>query len=444
MPESQAANALVSWSVPQCPFVIEYAPRVLDDIRLAVTDAFFSLPRGGAEIGGILLGRQQKDRVVILDHATLECEHAFGPSFILSPKDHARLGALVDAAARNGPGTRPVGWYHSHTRSEIFLSDADVEIHQHYFAEPWQVALVLKPHTFQPTRCGFFFREGKGRMQAASSYQEFVLEPMAMRPAAGAAPAQPVALPPLAANWMEPAAEVPEAPPVAVTPREAIPAPPAAEPQAVELTTPMFAQVAPQRPVRAWGLLVVIACGLAMGAAAYQTRGTWLPRARGWMHASSPAPAPSLGLKLLDADGQLQIHWDRNSPAVENAAAAEMVIQDGGAPRAVALDAAHLRTGLLTYGRQSESVDVSLTVIGADGQKLHEATTYLGKLPERRTDENPEATQERDELARKAQKLASDLKAQQARTKRLEKSMQDAQREQQRKRLENQLPDTIR
>ena len=36
-----------------------------------------------------------------------------------------------------------MGWYHSHTRSEIFLSDADLEIHNRYFPEPWQVALVL-------------------------------------------------------------------------------------------------------------------------------------------------------------------------------------------------------------------------------------------------------------------------------------------------------------
>jgi len=47
---------LIPWSAPACPFAIGYPARVLDDIRLAVVDAFFSLPRGGAEIGGILLG----------------------------------------------------------------------------------------------------------------------------------------------------------------------------------------------------------------------------------------------------------------------------------------------------------------------------------------------------------------------------------------------------
>ena len=51
-------ETMAAWSAPECPFKIEYTPHVLEDIRLAVMDAFFSLPRGGAEIGGILLRPQ--------------------------------------------------------------------------------------------------------------------------------------------------------------------------------------------------------------------------------------------------------------------------------------------------------------------------------------------------------------------------------------------------
>src|SRR5579859_4939002 len=92
--ETPTESGLATWSVPQCPFTIEYSPRVLDDIRLAVVDAFFSLPRGGAEIGGILLGAHEGKRVVISNYAALDCEHAFGPSFTLSPKDLTSLDAL--------------------------------------------------------------------------------------------------------------------------------------------------------------------------------------------------------------------------------------------------------------------------------------------------------------------------------------------------------------
>ena len=60
-----ADSPLIAWNAPECPFAVAYQPQVLDDIRLAVVDAFFSLPRGGAEIGGLLLGRHEVDRVTI-------------------------------------------------------------------------------------------------------------------------------------------------------------------------------------------------------------------------------------------------------------------------------------------------------------------------------------------------------------------------------------------
>jgi proteasome lid subunit RPN8/RPN11 len=217
--ETPGDSSLTRWTVPECPFAIEYVPRVLDDIRLAVVDAFFSLPRGGAEIGGILLGRREKGRVVITDSAALECEHAFGPSFVLSDADRKKLAELI-AAHQGNPEAAPVGWYHSHTRSEIFLSDADLEIHQRFFPEPWQVAAVLKPHTFLPTRAGFFFRENGGTIRAEASYREIELEPLPM----GKLPT---------GNVIDlPAAEEPEPAPVAPPPAPDIQAPPsyAAEP----------------------------------------------------------------------------------------------------------------------------------------------------------------------------------------------------------------------
>ena len=181
MTESGSDSMLGSWAPPQCPFKISYSLRTLDEIRLAVMDAFFSLPRGGAEIGGILLGKREGLSIAIHDHIPLDCEHAFGPSFNLSPRDLAQLTTLLDQAQRNVPDLQPVGWYHSHTRSEIFLSDGDLEIHRKYFPNPWQIALVLKPHTFHPMRAGFFFRGRDGSYHTTESYLEFALDALPMR-----------------------------------------------------------------------------------------------------------------------------------------------------------------------------------------------------------------------------------------------------------------------
>lgn len=180
MTETTDNGALVNWTIPQCPFLIEYSRKALDDIRLAVVDAFFSLPRGGAEIGGLLLGRFEAQRLLILDYVPLECEHAFGPAFTLSPMDQTRLGEMLRQTYPGG--MRPVGWYHSHTRSEISLCEADLDIHNRYFPEPWQVALVLRPSTLQPTQAGFFFRESDGSIRAEASYQEFMLEALPVQP----------------------------------------------------------------------------------------------------------------------------------------------------------------------------------------------------------------------------------------------------------------------
>ncbi len=191
MIESQTESTQGIWNPPQCPFAVEYSPRVLDDIRLSVVDAFFSLPRGGAEVGGILLGKYDGARVIVSDYQPLECEHAFGPTFVLSARDLEKLRELLVAVRPHPLGLQPVGWYHSHTRSELFLSDADQDIHHRYFLQPWHVALVLKPHTFNPTRAGFFFREADGSIRGEASYLEFALEPLPLRPLPVAPHAQP-------------------------------------------------------------------------------------------------------------------------------------------------------------------------------------------------------------------------------------------------------------
>lgn len=441
--ERRAPGALATWSAPECPFTIEYATRVLEDIRLAVAEAFFSLPRGGAEIGGILLGKHEDRRLVISGYAALDCEHAMGPSFTLSPADLERLAELLASAARNPGDSRPVGWYHSHTRSEIFLSDADQEIHRRYFPEPWQVALVLKPHTFEPMRGGFFFRESGGSMRAAASYQEFVLDPLPAIPVPGDSAPRPAPRARHEPQLREPALAISGEPAPTV---EAALAPP---PVAVvhDLPAPKFAQVHPARSWRWLGIPVAVSLGLALGAAGFQTRQVWLPRLTEAIERIRPGSgAPHIGLNTIDSDGQLQIRWDRGSAAVRAGTGAILEIADGSpGARGIRLDAAQLQAGLFTYARESDRVDVALIVNQPHGQQVREMTGFLGKLPDRKTAAGDSALRrERDELAAQAAKLKSDLDAQIARNAYLSKRLAQAQADLQRRRLENQSRDPIK
>jgi proteasome lid subunit RPN8/RPN11 len=274
--EIQSASGLTRWTAPACPFAIDYSPRVFDDIRLAVTDAFFSLPRGGAEIGGILLGRHENDRVAIVDFQPMQCEHAFGPSFVLSPKDQAGLTELIAPASRP-PHLTVVGWYHSHTRSEIFLSDADLEIHNRFFAQPWQIAVVLKPHTFQPMRAGFFFRESDGSVHASAPYSEIVFDALPMRPVP-VSNGVPEPTPVFLRSTRE---SEPDGPVINVTASVEAETPVASPAETVpELDPPSFLGAAPppaaSRRWIPWAAAALI--GTALGSWAYHTRAEWLPR----------------------------------------------------------------------------------------------------------------------------------------------------------------------
>lgn len=66
-----------------------------------------------------------------------------------------------------------VGWYHTHPHMGVFLSHYDAWLHNHFFPEPWQVALVMEPHTEVG---GFFVRQGDGVLDPSRYYGFYELE----------------------------------------------------------------------------------------------------------------------------------------------------------------------------------------------------------------------------------------------------------------------------
>ena len=440
MTESQADNAAGTWEAPQCPFAIGYSKRVLDDIRLAVMDAFFSLPRGGAEIGGVLLGRFAAGRVTVSDYQGLDCEHAFGPSFTLSPRDEAKLEELLVAQR---PGVVPVGWYHSHTRSEIFLSEADLAIHKRFFPEPWQVALVMKPHTFQPLRCGFFFREHNGNIQAGSSCQEFTLDPLPMRPV-------PSGGVPLLDDSATPPGRELENNGKVITVAAGVVADGAAAADtasALEANQPKPERKdgertrAPIPPAQATSrrglkiLLTAVFCA-AVAIAGFETRQLWWPRISALLTPSAnvaPAFAP-IGLSTIDVDGQLQIRWDRQSSAIRDAVSGRLSITDvSPLPREIELDPIRLQAGNFTYVREGDSVTVVLALEEPNGRQAHEVSTFLGKLPAPKPAgrDNPELRRQRDAAVQEVQRLRQEVAAQADRLRKLQKALDEQARRRQ-------------
>lgn len=98
------------------------------------------------ELGGFLLGGvyhcpKFKQRFIFIDEA-LEAQD--------TESNAVRLRFTNDSYAhleeyREKSNKTVLGWYHSHPKMGIFLSDQDMFIHQGFFREPYQVALVVEP-----------------------------------------------------------------------------------------------------------------------------------------------------------------------------------------------------------------------------------------------------------------------------------------------------------
>jgi proteasome lid subunit RPN8/RPN11 len=337
---------------------IEYSRAVMEQLRIDAVDGFHRLAHGGVEIGGVLFGVREGSAVKVLAHRALECEHEFGPSFTLSENDRRALeGLLALPASAELSGMEPVGWYHSHTRKEILLTETDLELYQKYFPKPWQIALVLRPNRFDPVRAGFFFREPDGTIQAEASRNEFALT-HSRRSNTHAAPD----LVPMHAVALPMSTPISLGAAIELTLADRVSSPPAkfVGEKSIE-PLPL-----PPRTRRALGTWILLAAAIVI-----ITSGVL------YLIFGSSKPAV-LSLRAVDVGGQLRVDWDRNSSIIAQSQSGILEIEDGPAKVNVDLSPEHLRAGNITYLRNSGSVLVRLWVRGADGKVGMEMTRFLG------------------------------------------------------------------
>jgi len=119
---------------------------VVDRLGQTVQTGCKSLSRRGLEVGGFLLGRARGRRgsvvVEVEDFEPLECEHAVGPSYLLSANDRQELKKRIRGRKRLS-GLSIVGFYRSHTRKEFAVTLEDVDVMAAYFSKPSMVFLLI-------------------------------------------------------------------------------------------------------------------------------------------------------------------------------------------------------------------------------------------------------------------------------------------------------------
>jgi proteasome lid subunit RPN8/RPN11 len=327
--------AMGTWQADGHRLRVEYSRMVMAEIRAAVVDGYHRLHHGGVGIGGVLFGARNGDTVRLLSWRPIPCRHARGPSFLLAPEDEAELARLLSTCGRDPAlaGLAPVGWFHSHTRGQICLSESDVALYDRFFPEPWQIALVLRPERFGTTRVGVFFREAGGRIRTESSYREFEIESgLAPRPQGDNGRRSGSAAVPLEAPATRPVA----AAPVAATPRHTrwLPA----------------------------AMITLLLAGV--GGA-------------GLIRALSRTPDRPVALHVAESGGQLEVGWDRTARPLVEADRGRLLIWDGPAARELALDRSMLRLGRVVYARQSGEVRIRLLLEKRGAATAQETVQFL-------------------------------------------------------------------
>jgi proteasome lid subunit RPN8/RPN11 len=108
------------------------------------------------EVGGVLVGEVRTDAARSQTYVMIE--NIIPASFTSSGETHVTFtqNSLVDLnnqMENSFPGKTIVGWYHTHPRLGVFMSNHDTFLHRHFFPEPTHVALVIDPYY---NRAGFF------------------------------------------------------------------------------------------------------------------------------------------------------------------------------------------------------------------------------------------------------------------------------------------------
>jgi hypothetical protein len=341
-----------SWSVAESPVTIEYSLVVIEEIRHEVAEGLQKLSRGGMEVGGILYGAREGRTIRIMAMRPIACEHARGPGFLLSDADRKILEGQLEHELEDPRLAEMtcLGWFLSHTRSEIMLSDSDMEIYEKHFSAPWQVTLVIRPGGGRSMRAGFFIREHDGSVRSDTSYLEFNFPDRL---------AGVLDRPPRAER--RPSTYVREGNQAAVR-RDY--APPSAAPA---MAGPQL--LPPQAPRSKWPWLVLwgaVVLTIVILALRY--------------FALMPRVEP-LALTLVERGGQLQIAWNHAARPVVSAVRGSLAITDGKASRTFPLTPQDLERASYTYQPASDDVEVRMSVENANGDKVEETTTFLGAAP---------------------------------------------------------------
>lgn len=360
-----------SWKAPGRDLEILSVEDALRGIRDFSIDGHMRLARGGIEVGGVLFGAHEGPRIWVQAWRPIACEHASGPSFILSEKDDASLTRMVDEYQADPAlhGMLPVGWFVSHTRSGIEIRDHELKFWEKHFAESWQIALVVKPSRFQPVDAGYFFRDELNEVRQDASYQMFVL-PVEKRG-------------PPRDRRERGHAEVPEQAPAQHSQYDksdqAFEQSTAPSTMALDKIQPgplppmvLREELRPSgTPRKAWAMILMIVAGALLGMIARIAALYYID-----------THPPTLGLRVSEENQELRVRWDKDAVKDWSTASGEILFREAKKEVTEKMDSEALKLGAFGYVRHSTDVLVQLKVVRNGKPPIVEVARFVGPYTE--------------------------------------------------------------
>jgi hypothetical protein len=309
------------------------------------------LPRGGAEIGGLLVGPKSREHGLVVDAILpLPIEYKFGPSMKMSDSDFAKLAELIDSV-QSDPAKAVVGFYRSQTRKNETFRETDRQI----------CAAIEKTHTsFADDFLCYFVVAPISRAEKLAhvwmknstdwEYSQSLLR-------ANSLPAVPAPPPPALRDKVR--AEI------AVEEVQA-----AKEPVFFDFPEPKITPA--WRPSKKFysalaifaATFVISAAGMA-GYNAYEAMLKNRATAAAATAVQPTAPLLRMGFSAAHENGLWKLSWDRGTMDVLKPNGAVLDIKDGGNQQQIHLTPADLSSGTIFYTSRSGDLSFSLQLEGA-------------------------------------------------------------------------------
>ena len=312
----------LEWRSDDGSTLVSVPAGLVDRIAGYVTEAYQSLPRRGAEAGGLLIGGVRLGPVTEIFITAFEpvaCDYPTGPSFTLSDATQADFRAALARC----PPAEILGYYRSQTRPGFGMEASDREVVTRIFPGLSGLVLLIKPSSdYSLAGSYFFFQRGNLEMRRVGPEFPFTGS------VPGGTPPPPKPDPP------KPIQESLEL----ASPRQA------EEPRPIEPPESRDRRKSLQWEIGAAGLMIAAALALLW----WQYHGD---SAGEDAAASRPATArvASLGLAVQFGEGGWRITWDPNTPAARGAVRGALNVIEVDSHERIPLDARQIREGAATY-----------------------------------------------------------------------------------------------